>query len=233
MRLRSYKPKNFFFMKFREFIHSLLEKPAFRFGFKTAGVLLLILGVAGAAAFWGDVLKGGEFQFAESSEAYGLVLLWLGAMLIWIYLEKMRKDYDERLIIRKMFQRLYRAYDTGLDPERLYEILGTTKVRFFRIEDLKKYDREGFDPEKWHHAFKTVFDEEFSKLGFTKAEKEVGSLLVTGMPQEQIAEVRKTSLKTVKNQTTVIYEKAGVKNGRELIAYFVQELLPSPTESPD
>jgi DNA-binding CsgD family transcriptional regulator len=137
----------------------------------------------------------------------------------------------EREFLENGFKSIYRLYKNDILSQYVGSALFLSdEDRWFRIDHLKKYDREGFDPERWYYAFKVMFDKEFSKWSFTKAEKEVGGLLLTGLAQEDIAEIRKTSLKTVKNQTTVIYEKAQVKNGKELMSYFIQKLLPSSDE---
>lgn len=133
-------------------------------------------------------------------EVYGAVLIWLMLLLIWMV--------------------LYRAYRQYQDHAN---VCGPRS-----IDHLPK--SLNFSPTIWAHGYKIHFEEIFIKWGFTEAEKEVGLLVLTGMPLEEIANFRGTSLKTVKNQTTVIYEKAQVKNGKELMSHFIQRLLILPKE---
>ena len=131
----------------------------------------------------------------------GMSIIWLVTSILWIIVFKLYKDYDRFL------------------------------KSCINIAVPALPDRIEFFPEKWDEGFKSHFEAEFVKWGFTEAEQEVGLLLLTGMSQEEIANFRNTTLKTVKNQTTVIYEKAQVKNGRELMSHFIQKLLPAMNEA--
>ncbi|MFQ5715748.1 MAG: helix-turn-helix transcriptional regulator [Nitrospinales bacterium] len=178
-----------------------MEKPLFRSLFWLAGFLLLAWGAGCVAFFLGA--RGGD---GGNLKAIGITLAWLVCVVVWGFVHKLRRSFLE--IYR------FRQKRTDIDVKRL---------RKFRYPPL---ERSGFLPEKWSKGYKALFNDEFTRWGLTKAEKEVGALLLTGMSQKEIARLRRTSLKTVKNQTTVVYEKIQVKNGRELMSYFIQLLLP-------
>lgn len=59
----------------------------------------------------------------------------------------------------------------------------------------------------------------------TPSETEVAQLLLKGLGHRQIAELRGTSEKTVRQQAASVYRKAGVSNRAELSAYFLEDLL--------
>lgn len=59
----------------------------------------------------------------------------------------------------------------------------------------------------------------------TDAEKEVAVLAMKGFSNAEIAELRKTSLPTVKSQMTAIFRKSGCTSRQQLISYLVDELL--------
>jgi DNA-binding CsgD family transcriptional regulator len=63
----------------------------------------------------------------------------------------------------------------------------------------------------------------------TMSEKEVAFLLLKGLSQKEIAEVRKTSEKTARAQSAAIYEKSGLSGRSELAAFFLEDLL-GPSE---
>lgn len=54
--------------------------------------------------------------------------------------------------------------------------------------------------------------------GLSAAEREVRELLVRGQSYAQIAELRQTSVHTVRKQVHALYAKLGVSSRRELVA---------------
>lgn len=65
----------------------------------------------------------------------------------------------------------------------------------------------------------------------TASEKEVAFLLLKGLSLKEIAEVRKTSEKTARAQSTAVYEKSGLSGRSELAAFFLEDLLGPGEES--
>jgi DNA-binding NarL/FixJ family response regulator len=57
------------------------------------------------------------------------------------------------------------------------------------------------------------------------AEREVALLLVKGLSSNEIATVRATSERTVRQQSQAVYRKAGVAGRAELAAFFLEDLL--------
>lgn len=57
------------------------------------------------------------------------------------------------------------------------------------------------------------------------SEKEVAFLLLKGLSLKEIADIRKTSEKTARAQSTAIYEKSGLSGRSELAAFFLEDLL--------
>lgn len=57
------------------------------------------------------------------------------------------------------------------------------------------------------------------------AEKEIALLLIKGLSHREIADLRSTSERTVRQQSQSIYAKAGLKGRTELSAYFLEDLL--------
>lgn len=68
-------------------------------------------------------------------------------------------------------------------------------------------------------------DRQLESWKLTPSEKDVALLLLKGLSLKEIAEVRKTSEKTVRAQSTMIYEKSGLTGRSELAAFFLEELL--------
>lgn len=71
----------------------------------------------------------------------------------------------------------------------------------------------------------TQIDEEFTNWGLSHAEREVALLLLKGLSNHEIADIRQSAEKTVRHQSTAVYKKAGLKGRGELQAYFLEDLL--------
>lgn len=79
-----------------------------------------------------------------------------------------------------------------------------------------------------------VIDEQFTTWGLSPAEREVGLLLLKGLSHKEVARVRSTSERTVRQQALTLYRKASVRSRAELSAFFLEDLLlptsPAPAE---
>jgi DNA-binding NarL/FixJ family response regulator len=70
-----------------------------------------------------------------------------------------------------------------------------------------------------------VIQRYFEIWRLTPSETEVALLLFKGFSAQEIADLRSTKIGTVKNQSSVVYQKANVKNRNELFAIFVEDFL--------
>lgn len=75
----------------------------------------------------------------------------------------------------------------------------------------------------------TAIDQQMESWRLTAAEKEVALLLLKGLSFKEIAEVRGTSERTVRQQALAVYAKSGVGGRAELSAFFLEDLLVLPT----
>ena len=76
-----------------------------------------------------------------------------------------------------------------------------------------------------------AIEAQFDAWQFTPAEKEIASLILKGCSHKQIADIRRSSDSTVRQQAQVIYRKSGLENRSELAAYFLDAILhASPDE---
>ena len=69
-------------------------------------------------------------------------------------------------------------------------------------------------------------EQQFCKWNLTRAETEVGFLLLKGFSLKEIADIRNTKIKTVQQQSQAIYQKTGMSSRAELSAFFLEDLLP-------
>jgi len=73
-----------------------------------------------------------------------------------------------------------------------------------------------------------TIDLQFNAWSLTPAEQAVGLLLLKGMRHKEIADIRQTSDRTVRQQALAIYRKAGIEGRTELAAYFLEDFMPPP-----
>ena len=68
-------------------------------------------------------------------------------------------------------------------------------------------------------------DQQLSDWSFTPSEKDVAILLLKGLSFEEIAGVRETKEKTVRQQASAIYRKSGLNGRHEFAAWFFEDFL--------
>lgn len=75
---------------------------------------------------------------------------------------------------------------------------------------------------------RNLIDNEFNSWQLSHSEKDVALLLIKGLSMKQIAEIRETQEKTIRQQATGIYRKSGLSGRQELAAFFLEDILSQP-----
>ena len=78
---------------------------------------------------------------------------------------------------------------------------------------------------KYVEGLSQAIDQQLTLWSLSTAEKEVAFLLLKGLSLKEIAEVRNTTEKTARAQSTAIYSKSGLSGRSELAAFFLEDLL--------
>lgn len=73
--------------------------------------------------------------------------------------------------------------------------------------------------------FSQIIQTQFENWQFTQSEKEVALLLLKGLSLDEIATIRETKEKTVRQQASNLYKKAGIAGRHKLVAFFFEDLL--------
>ena len=73
-------------------------------------------------------------------------------------------------------------------------------------------------------GLRQMVTEQFAEWGLSGAEKEVALLLLKGLSHKEIADIRNTSSRTVRQQATALYQKANLSGRAELSAFFLEDL---------
>lgn len=87
------------------------------------------------------------------------------------------------------------------------------------------------ESKKFLEGLSSAIDEQLNRWGLTSAEKEVAFLLLKGLSLKEIADIRNTTEKTARVQSTAIYAKAGLSSRSELSAFFLEDLLVPQTST--
>lgn len=80
------------------------------------------------------------------------------------------------------------------------------------------------------NQYRNVMQRQFDAWQLTKSEQDVVILMLKGLSFREIAQLRDTREKTVRQQASTVYRKADVTSRNELAAWFFEDLLePSPS----
>lgn len=70
-----------------------------------------------------------------------------------------------------------------------------------------------------------AIDAQFERWEFSPAERDIGLLLLKGLSHKEIAQIRKVSEATVRQQAQRLYRKANIGSRNDLAAFFLEDLL--------
>jgi putative tricarboxylic transport membrane protein len=91
--------------------------------------------------------------------------------------------------------------------------------------------RRGAENQDLLRGLSDQIDRQFEAWALTAAEKEIALLMLKGLRHKEIASVRGTSERTVRQQALTIYRKAGLDGRADLTAFFLEDLLQPPGAS--
>ena len=87
-----------------------------------------------------------------------------------------------------------------------------------------------------HHVegLKSAIDKQFDDWSMTPAERDVALLILKGFSHKEIATLRSTSERTIRQQAQGVYRKSGLGGKNALTGYFLEDLLsPQDDRSPN
>lgn len=73
--------------------------------------------------------------------------------------------------------------------------------------------------------YRKVVQHQFKRWKLTPSEEDVSVCLLKGLSFREIAVIRNTSERTVRQQAAVVYKKAGLSGRHELAAWFFEDML--------
>ncbi len=78
------------------------------------------------------------------------------------------------------------------------------------------------------HEIRNMIDQQFNNWSLSTSEKDIALLLIKGLSMKEIAEIRTSHEKTVRQHATNIYRKANISGRQELAAFFLEDIISQP-----
>lgn len=108
-------------------------------------------------------------------------------------------------------------------------------IQLFRQENKELRSKLSFaevEAQKWRAEAKELLSGlssqisiQFAQWNLSEAEQDIGFLLLKGLSHKEIANIRNSSEKTVRQQSASLYRKANLEGRAELSAFFLEDLL--------
>jgi DNA-binding NarL/FixJ family response regulator len=109
-----------------------------------------------------------------------------------------------------------------------------------KLELLRELDVARSEGSEWRREVQSHMDglgaaieKQFETWGLTSAERAIGLLMLKGFAHKEVAALRGTSEATVRQQARRIYQKANLPGRSGFCAYFLEDLLPGGTPTPE
>lgn len=114
----------------------------------------------------------------------------------------------------------------------IYLLLRTKRQHKEQLSLLRDLEVARADGAKWRADMRELLrglgeaiDGQFERWGLTPAEREVALLMLKGLSHKEIASVRDSSERTVREQARAIYGKANLSGRAALSAFFLEDML--------
>jgi DNA-binding CsgD family transcriptional regulator len=163
----------------------------------------------------------------------GLTLLFIGLFIFVDVVSDIREGSSTWHLYLEIFAGLLSVFGVGFllkDSFKTKNILKKERLEFSQFKhDADKWKEQSA---KYLLGLSQSIDSQLASWGLSNAEKEVAFLLLKGFSIKEIAEIRSTSEKTVRVQSTAIYSKSCLSGRSELAAFFLEDLL-VPSEKKD
>ncbi len=98
------------------------------------------------------------------------------------------------------------------------------------LETKKSYQEWKQKTKSSAEEIRQSIDQQFGLWHLSHSEKDVALLLIKGLSMKEIADIRQTHEKTVRQQATTIYRKSGLSGRQELAAFFLEDILSIPAQ---
>ncbi len=163
---------------------------------RSGHILLLVASGLIAALIGWDVLSDYASGVEPLHVVVELVLLLLAAAMFGFILAQMLRG-------RRQLRQLHSRLDTARAESQRWRSRYQSTIR----------------------GLSEAIEEQFGLWQLSAAEAQVALLLLKGLSLKEIAAIRTTAERTVREQARAVYRKAGVSSRSELSAFFLEDLL--------
>lgn len=154
----------------------------------------------------------------------------LFALIFTLIALDLAQDYQEGIgglhIVMESCVLLLAAAGIGMLVQRVASARASVRLLQRDLESVRR------DASRWHEDSRILLEglgaaiqRQFARWELTGAESEVALLLLKGLSLKEIATVRATSERTVREQARNVYRKAGLSGRPALSAFFLEDLL--------
>ena len=99
------------------------------------------------------------------------------------------------------------------------------RTRSDLIEAIGEAEQWKQDSRKLIEGLGLAIERQFKRWNLSAAEAEIGLFLLKGLSLKEIATIRETSERTVREQARALYRKSGLSGRSSLSAFFLEDLL--------
>lgn len=109
-----------------------------------------------------------------------------------------------------------RLYRMRMELRVLHSDLGRAR------EEARRWQNES---QELIRGLGAAIEQQFARWKLSSAEAQIGLLLLKGYSHKELARMRQTSERTVREQARAVYRKSGLGGRAELSAFFLEDLL--------
>jgi DNA-binding CsgD family transcriptional regulator len=95
---------------------------------------------------------------------------------------------------------------------------------------VQENEKLKIEQQKFREGLTKEIERQLKNWGLSPSEVEISFLLLKGLSNKEIAEVRSTSESTVRLQCSSIYKKSNLSSRSELAAFFLEDMLFEPVK---
>lgn len=113
-----------------------------------------------------------------------------------------------------------------------YSIQLTRQILVERKDFTKQLQILQIERDRWRQqagqylaGLSQAIQQQFDTWKLTKSEQEIALLILKGLSHKEIAQIRNTSERTVRQQATCLYAKAKLESKAQLSAFFLEDLM--------
>jgi len=124
---------------------------------------------------------------------------------------------ESMLVLLSLFAMAWLLYEKNQQKQQIKQLKQ-------QLEQTNNHKADEYIIEGRRHLAK-IIQQQFSQWKLTQSEREIGLLLLKGLSLKEIASLRNTAEKTVRQQASAIYKKSDISGRHAFSAWFIEDIL--------